>query len=120
MPLPDVYSIVQLVVGTVLSGLGAYLCLRWYTFWKGNFKGRLLTSGPYARVRHPFYSGFLILVVGLAVLIPSFETLTLPVISFPVIFYYVKREEDWLVSKYGRAYLQYMERVPWRLFPGVY
>jgi protein-S-isoprenylcysteine O-methyltransferase Ste14 len=109
-----------MAVGAFLFGLGAYVCFSWWRFWKRNYGGELLTNGPYVRVRHPFYAGFLALVVGLAVLIPMLETVMLAVFSVAVIIVYVGREEEWLVSHYGRAYREYMKKVPWRLVPRVY
>jgi len=112
--------LVQTAVGAFLFGLGAYVCFRWRVFWMRNYTGRLLTGGPYAWVRHPFYAGFLALVIGLAVLIPMLETIMLAVFSVGVILFYVRKEEEWLVSRYGRAYREYMKKVPWRLVPRVY
>ncbi|MFQ6054007.1 MAG: methyltransferase family protein, partial [Candidatus Bathyarchaeia archaeon] len=113
-------SIASMAIGGVLTSLGAVLCLRWLVFWRRNFRGKLITHGPYARVRHPFYSAFLFLAVGLAVLIPVFETVMLAVLSAAVIFIYVEREEAALLARYGEAYREYMRRVPWKLIPRVY
>ena len=114
------YFYVSLAVGGPFTCLGFYLCLRWWVFWKRNYKGELLTHGPYARVRHPFYSAFLLLAVGLAVLFPILETVMLAVISIAVILFYVEREEAALIARYGKAYREYMGRVPWKLVPRMY
>lgn len=114
------YFYVSLAVGGSLTGLGAYLCLRWWVFWKRSYKGELLTYGPYGRVRHPFYFAFLLLAVGLAVLFPVLETVMLAVISVAVILFYVEREEEALIARYGKTYREYMRRVRWKLVPGIY
>lgn len=114
------YLLVSLAVGGPLTALGAYLCLRWWIFWNRNYRGQLLTHGPYAGVRHPFYSAFLILAIGLVVLIPVLETVMLASISVVVILFYVGREEEALIARYGKAYREYMGRVPWRLIPRIY
>jgi protein-S-isoprenylcysteine O-methyltransferase Ste14 len=36
------------------------------------------------------------------------------------VFVYVRKEEEFLVKEYGKAYREYMERVPWKLIPRVY
>ncbi len=100
--------------------MGALLCLRWYAFWKRNYRGELLTNGPYARVRHPFYTGFLALAAGLVILIPVLETVMLAVLSVGGILFYIQREEKLLLQRYGQAYRDYMRRVPWKLVPRVY
>lgn len=114
------YFYMSLAFGGPLTCLGLYLCLRWWVFWKRNYKEELLTNGPYARVRHPLYSAFLLLAVGLAVLFPVLETVMLAVISVVVILFYVKREEEALIARYGKAYREYMVRVPWKLVPKMY
>lgn len=114
------YLLASLTVGGLLTGMGAFLCLRWWVFWNRNYRGQLLTHGPYACVRHPFYSAFLILVIGLVVLFPIYETVMLAGISVVVIIFYVGREEESLLARYGKAYREYMRRVPWRLVPRIY
>jgi len=106
--------------GGVLTIVGVYLCMSWYSFWKGNYKGRLLTDGPYSRVRHPLYLGFVVLTVGLAILIPIVETATLALFSTGVVLLYIRKEEGFLLRRYGKAYRDYMRRVPWRIIPGVH
>lgn len=118
MPSPFLY--VTMPVGGVLALVGAYTCVKWYTYWKRSYKGRLLTDGPFARVRHPLYSGFLALVYGVLLLVPLVDTIMLAGISSSVVFVYVRKEEEFLVKEYGKAYREYMERVPWKLIPRVY
>lgn len=115
---PLVYA--SLCVGGILTVLGAFICLRWYAFWRRNYRGELLTDGPYSRVRHPFYSGFLSLAVGFAVLVPVRETVMLAVFAIAGILFYIPREEEFLLDRYGGAYRDYMRRLPWRLIPRVY
>lgn len=118
--MPPPYFYLSLAFGGPLTCLGFYLCLRWWAFWKRNYKGELLTRGPYAGVRHPLYSAFLLLAVGLAVLFPILETVMLAVISVAVILFYVEREEGALMARYGKAYREYMRKVPWKLVPRIY
>ncbi len=114
------YLWLSLAVGGPLTGLGAYLCLRWWLFWNRNYGGQLLTHGPYAVVRHPFYSAFLILVIGLVILFPVPETIMLVSLSVVVILIYIRREEDALIARYGKSYKEYMQRVPCKLIPRLY
>ncbi|GAG24132.1 unnamed protein product, partial [marine sediment metagenome] len=48
MSSPWIYA--STAAGFALTLLGAYVCLRWYSFWKRNYRGVLLTRGPYERV----------------------------------------------------------------------
>ena len=114
------FSYASLVLGVPLSLIGAVVCARWYFFWRRNYDGGLITYGPFAWVRHPFYSGFLAFTIGLAMLLPATDTIALAVISVASIFYYMPREEEELLRLDKRAYSEYMERVPWKLVPMVY
>jgi protein-S-isoprenylcysteine O-methyltransferase Ste14 len=118
MPSPLLY--VTMPVGGVLALVGAYVCVKWYTYWKRSYKGKLLTDGLFSRVRHPLYSGFLALVYGVLLMAPMRDTIMLAGISTSVVYVYVRKEEEFLLKRYGRAYREYMERVPWRLIPRVY
>ena len=118
MPSPWIYA--STAAGVALTLVGAYVCLRWYSFWKSNYRGELLTHGPYERVRHPFYSAFLIFVIGLVILFPIYETVMLAGISVVVIIFYVGREEEALLARYGNTYREYMRRAHWRLVPRIY
>ena len=108
------------VVGVALSFFGFVICLKWYIFWRRHFKGELITHGLYSRVRHPFYSGFLVFVVGFLIYYLSIEAIMLAIISFSGIFFFIPREEASLIEKYGRSYLEYMNKVPWKIIPGIY
>ncbi|MFH2112266.1 MAG: isoprenylcysteine carboxylmethyltransferase family protein [Candidatus Bathyarchaeota archaeon] len=107
-------------VGAAMALAGAAICLYWYFYWNRNFRGKLLTEGPYAYVRHPLYTGFTLLAFGLALAVPVYETRLLVVITMAVIVVFVPKEEEALLQKYKQKYREYMERVRHRLIPHVY
>lgn len=107
-------------VGALLSLVGGGICVYWYVFWSRNYEGRLITHGPYAYVRHPFYAGFLSFAIGLTLLLPGYETRILLVMALAVIVTYIPREEEALMKQYRKKYRDYMEKVRHRLVPGVY
>ena len=112
--------LVAKAAGGLLSVTGAAVCVFWYFFWGRNYDDELITYGPYAYVRHPFYSGFLSLAVGLALVLPVYETRLLLVFTLAVIVVYVPKEEEALVRRYNKRYLDYMEKVRHRLIPWIY
>jgi protein-S-isoprenylcysteine O-methyltransferase Ste14 len=110
----------SLVIGGLLSTAGGTICVYWYIYWERNFQGELLTEGPYAYVRHPYYSGFILLAIGLALALPIFETRLLAVMTLAVISVYVPREEEQLLIQYKKKYRKYMKKVKYKLLPGIY
>jgi protein-S-isoprenylcysteine O-methyltransferase Ste14 len=76
----------------------------------------------YARTRNPMYQGFVIIVLGIAVLF-RIDGAVLMLIPATLLLHYgvVSREERYLDSKFGESYRQYMSTVPrygWA-FPGL-
>jgi protein-S-isoprenylcysteine O-methyltransferase Ste14 len=108
------------IAGAALILLGIYYIVFWWSYWKMNYKGKLVTGGPYTIVRHPYYFGFLSLTTGLVVILPQVETIGLALVSWAVIISQIKSEEEELIKKYGNKYKEYQERIRWRLIPGVY
>jgi protein-S-isoprenylcysteine O-methyltransferase Ste14 len=67
----------------------------------------------YGRTRNPMYQGFLILVLGFAVLLRSDGTV-LMLLPAAILVHYgvVLREESYLVRRFGESYRKYMAEVP--------
>ena len=67
----------------------------------------------YARTRNPMYQGFLLLVLGLAILFRSDWTAIFLIPAALVIHYgVVRREERYLERRFGDSYKAYMAAVP--------
>lgn len=110
----------EMIIGGLLTGAGGALCIYWYVYWERNYEGELLTEGPYEYVRHPYYAGFLMASIGLALAWPSFETRVLAVMTVAGMYVIVPREEQELINQYKKQYRKYMDKVKYRLIPGVY
>jgi protein-S-isoprenylcysteine O-methyltransferase Ste14 len=97
----------------VLIGAGFWLLARsWKILYEAQRARRLATSGPYARVRHPQYIGFVLIMTGFLFQWPTVVTLAM----YPIlVFMYArlaKREEAEMLAQFGEAYRQYKHRVP--------
>jgi protein-S-isoprenylcysteine O-methyltransferase Ste14 len=80
----------------------------------------LVTSGPYAVVRHPSYLGGLIALVGWVLVFRSAAGLLLLLPPWMGTVARVKAEEQLLAEEFGQAHAAYRRATPWRLVPGVY
>lgn len=80
---------------------------------------RLITSGPYARVRHPMYAGAGLLVLATPLALGSWAALPLPFLLMAVIVLRLLDEEKYLAAHLP-GYQEYQHQVPYRLLPGVW
>jgi protein-S-isoprenylcysteine O-methyltransferase Ste14 len=72
----------------------------------------LVTSGVYGWSRHPMYLGFVLLVLGVALLLGSLTPFAL-VLGLPVVLeaLYMRTEERMLAARFGDAWTAYRSRV---------
>ncbi|MBN1247124.1 MAG: isoprenylcysteine carboxylmethyltransferase family protein [Anaerolineae bacterium] len=80
---------------------------------------RLVTTGLYARLRHPRYLGVLLLALGLSLIFRSWVGLVATVALVPVLVMRIRDEEQSLAAEFGEAWAAYLAR-SWRLVPGVW
>ena len=79
----------------------------------------VISTGPYAYVRHPMYSGVLLLVAAMPFALGSWWSVLLLVPFFPVLVWRILDEESFLRENLP-GYAGYMQRVRYRLVPGVW
>src|SRR5258706_4595080 len=70
----------------------------------------LIESGPYRLVRHPIYSGFLLLFLGNALMVGDWRGLLAVAIVFVSFWRKLRLEEEWLTQHFGEAYRAYQRR----------
>ena len=76
----------------------------------------VVTTGAYAVVRHPMYSGALVLLAGMPLALGSWISLVLVIPSAAVIAWRLLDEEAFLAANLP-GYADYLRRVRWRLVP---
>lgn len=84
----------------------------WKVLYEAQRRGTLATTGVYARIRHPQYVGFVLVMFGFLLQWPTLVT----AVMFPVlVFMYwrlARREEQEVLAEHGEAYARYMQEVP--------
>jgi len=80
----------------------------------------LVTTGVYAMVRHPMYSGFWLMALAQVLLLPNWVAGPAGLIGFGILFFgRVRREEEMMIAAFGDEYRSYMRRTA-RIIPGIY
>jgi len=112
------------VLGNVLVALGLLIDLR--VFRENSYGAstvermegqRVISTGPYALVRHPMYVGVLIMVLGVPLALGSYWGLTVMVLVVSILVLRILDEEAMLRHELD-GYLAYTRRVRYRLVPG--
>jgi protein-S-isoprenylcysteine O-methyltransferase Ste14 len=78
----------------------------------------IVGGGPYRLMRHPIYSGWLLLIVGYVMAYPTPRNIGIPLLSLPFLIWRINLEEKHL-SK-DPEYQRYVARTRYRLIPGIY
>ena len=88
------------------------LASAWKVLYEARRAHRLATTGAYARVRHPQYIGFVLIMFGFLLQWPTLVTL----VMFPIlVFMYArlaKKEEADMLAQFGEEYRRYRDAVP--------
>ncbi len=88
------------------------LAAAWKVLYAAQRAHRLATAGPYARIRHPQYAGFVLVMFGFLLQWPTLVTLAM----FPgLVFMYwrlARREEREVAAAFGEEYARYRAQTP--------
>ncbi len=107
-----ILSNVLIIAGFVL------ISAAWRVLYAAQQRNELATTGPYARVRHPQYVGFVLVMLGFLLQWPTLLTLAM----FPVLVWMYVRlaraEEREAIAVFGDAYQRYAAGVP-AFFPRI-
>ncbi|MDK9703016.1 MAG: isoprenylcysteine carboxylmethyltransferase family protein [Sulfuritalea sp.] len=88
------------------------LASAWNVLYQAQRAHRLAASGPYARIRHPQYAAFVLIMFGFLLQWPTIPT----VVMFPVLVIVyarlARREEAEVAAEFGAEYAVYRTRTP--------
>ena len=98
-------------VSTALLVLGfSLVALGWKRVYRG--RGELVTTGLYAKLRHPQYLGLIIIVVAFLIMWPTLLTLLLAPFLIVRYFFLAKEEDRELERQFGDEFRRYKHAVP--------
>ena len=115
-----------LIVAIGLVAAGLLLCVWARVALGGNWSGTvtlkhghsIVRSGPYRRIRHPIYTGLLLMFLGTALARGDWRGVLAFVIVFAALWRKLRMEERWLGEHFGAAYAEY-RATSWALVPYV-
>ena len=88
------------------------LAKAWPVLYAAQKNGKLATSGPYARIRHPQYAAFLLIMIGFLLQWPTLITAaTFPILALAYVSL-ARREETEALRQFGDAFRTYRQNVP--------
>jgi protein-S-isoprenylcysteine O-methyltransferase Ste14 len=102
-----------------------YLTFRENTYLSPGVRGQwerghtVISTGPYAHVRHPMYQAFVLYAVGTALLLGSWPGVVSSFLLSIAVGYRAVREER-VLREERDGYEAYMQRVKWRFVPRVW
>jgi protein-S-isoprenylcysteine O-methyltransferase Ste14 len=114
------------IVGNILVAAGFAIVLRVFrenTFTSARIEiareQRVITTGPYALVRHPMHAGAFLYLLGMPLALGSYWGLLVLVPMSAAVIWRLFDEED-LLARGLPGYADYQRSVRWRLIPGIF
>ncbi len=104
-----VYIVMVVSTGLILLGF-TLLAVGWKEVYRG--EGILVTDGLYAKMRHPQYSGLIVIVVAFLFMWPTLLTLLLAPFLIGRYVLLAREEDEELEQLYGDDFGHYRENVP--------
>lgn len=90
----------------------AWISCRTTQLYEAQRRRRLATAGAYARVRHPQYIGFVLIMTGFLLQWPTLVTLAMYPVLVAMYAFLARREEAEMLAQFGDEYRRYRATVP--------
>lgn len=101
------------ILSTLLIGGGfVLLAASWRVLYEAQCQHTLAVTGPYARLRHPQYAAFVVIMVGFLLQWPTLLTLFMFPILVTMYARLARREERDILKEFGEVYARYAAATP--------
>ena len=116
------YAVLAGHVLMLLGWLAIFFVFRANTFASATIElasdHKVISTGPYALIRHPMYAGGLVMLVGMPIALGSWWGVLVMVAIVPAVIWRLLDEEEFLVRNLP-GYVEYQRKVRYRLIPRV-
>ncbi|MHA1933911.1 MAG: methyltransferase family protein [Candidatus Thorarchaeota archaeon] len=101
------FGLTILALGIILHAWSRIVRQEMASSWTMSEDHRLITIGPYSRIRHPSYTSYFLCFIGILMALPTILALFL-FVGIPGYYLVVKTEEKLLLSHFGEEYQEYI------------
>ena len=119
-PLPVWLRWVGFALGVVTVAFWTWTQVTLDTQWSAQLQltkeHHLITTGPYARIRHPLYAGLFGWCISLTLLTANWIFAAICAFAFAGLLWRIPKEEQMMLEAFGDEYRTYMQRTG-RFFP---
>ncbi len=122
---PKIWWLPYFAIALTWIGLAITIWARYHLgrFWSGTVALReehqLIRSGPYARIRHPIYTGILTMWAGSVLAVDRYRALVVFAVIFAGIIWKARKEEALLAGEFGPEFAEHRRRTGF-LFPRLF
>jgi protein-S-isoprenylcysteine O-methyltransferase Ste14 len=103
---------IHILSNVLIVGGFILLARAWRVLYQAQTTGALASTGPYARIRHPQYAAFMVIMVGFLLQWPTLITLVLFPILVTAYVRLARREEAEAARFFGVEWATYAEATP--------
>jgi len=111
-----ILGLVVLVIASTAFNIKEFLGIETYEV---KMESKLVTKGIYKFMRHPLYTGTILLLSGYFLYVPTLSVLIFLILTFVYIEIGSRLEEKKLLIEFGNDYTEYCKNVK-RYFPFIY
>lgn len=107
------FGIILIIIGLAINIWADGLFKKEKTTVKPNrASSKFITEGPFRFSRHPMYLGFVLLLLGIAIVLGSLSSFFAPIMMFITLEKkFIPLEEKQMEKYFGKKYLEYKSRV---------